>query len=307
MRPTSIVRRAAPIAFAAILVGACGGGGGDDATETTADVATTTSVPVTTTSTEATPTTTDDALPPPGEPWDLLFLGFDDLLTRQTAELYADGAAEALGAEIRLTHPSGFEHLYASTQLAQLRGERFPFLDEAAADAEIIVMLTRQDPAEEGPMSRINDDFLRCTWEITPGDAPAERSGDYWEPYLELMDEIYEEVWQLRSGRPTVLISIDFYILDIAELREAGIEEPCVAWWEEWSNQIRDIAQRHGSTMVSIFDLFNGPDHSVDPSKLGLIGPTEEDASIPFYRTNPAGATLVAGALLEAGFDPIGP
>jgi hypothetical protein len=303
-----------PLTLVVLLLPACSDAA-DEIADTTLAPATTEAVSTATTAAAnatATPptmssTTGADAvveLPAPGEPWDVLYFGFDDLFTRLPAELYVERAVAALGVEVRMTHPSGFEHLYASSQLAQLRGERFPPLGEAARDAEIIVVLTRQDNIQEGPMGRINDDYLRCTWEISPGNPPADRPADYWDPYRQLMEDIYSKIWTLRQGLPTVLISIDFYMLDLAALREAGIAEACVEWWEEWSNQIAETASVHGSTMVSIFDLFNGPDHDIDPTDLGLIGPTDEDPSIAPYRVNPAGAILIADALAATGFEP---
>lgn len=302
------MRRVIAFVLAAALLPACGDAAEDpprlpDAAETT--VSTTTAASTTTAPTSAPSATSTETpqLPAPGEPWDLLFFGFDDLFTRLTADMYAERASETLGVEISMTHPAGFEHLYGSSQLAMLRGERFPSLDDAARGAEIIVVLTRQDPVDDGHMGRINDDYLRCTWEIAAGDPPMDRPADYWEPYRKVMDDIYAEIWSLREGRPTVLISIDFHVLDLAALRDAGIEELCIEWWAEWSDQIAETASAHGSTMVSIFDLLNGPDHDIDPADLGLIGPTDEDPSIAPYRVNPAGATVIADALAATGFE----
>ena len=44
-------------------------------------------------------------LPDPGEPWDLLFFGFDDVLTEAVAERYTELAVEALGVEVTLLVP----------------------------------------------------------------------------------------------------------------------------------------------------------------------------------------------------------
>ncbi len=313
MRPRSL-GWLLPLILVVVLLPGCSDAVDEIAGTTLASAATESTSSATTTApgTTATPPTTSSTtvaeavvqLPGPGEPWDLLYFNHYDLFTGLPAELYVERAVEALGVDVGMTHPEGFNHLYASNQLAHLRDERYPLLGEAAQDAEIIVVLTRQDPIHEGPMGRINDDFERCTWEISPGNPPGERPADYWDPYRQLMDDIYAEIWTLRQGLPTVLISIDFHMLDLTALREAEILEECVEWWEEWSNQIRETAAIHGSTMVSIFDLFNGPDHDIDPTDLGLIGPTDENPSNAPYRVNPAGAILIADALAATGFEP---
>ena len=258
-----------------------------------------------TSTSNAVSTTGGLALPAPGEPWDLLYVGFEDVFTRLPAELYAERASAALGVEVRMTHPSGFEHLYVSNQLQHVRGMRFPPLDEAVREAEIIVLLTRPDPDDEGPMGHINKDFLRCSWGITAGDAPEDRPPDYWDAYRALIDEIYDEIWLLRQGLPTLIIAIDFGPLDTAAWVEAGIEQECLTWWAAWSNQIREAATANGATMVSAFELFHGPNHDLNPVELGLATPTNEGPGRPAYRTSPQGAEVLADALTAVGFEPI--
>ena len=271
------------------------------APSSTAPITTTTAVyvetiaPVETTSppTTVSPTT----WPEPGEPWDLLYFGFDDLFTRESAELYVELASAAAGVEIRTTHPSGWEHLYVSNQLPFLRNERFPELGEAARSAEMIVLLSRPSPADDGPMAVIYDDFMRCGWEAGLGLEPSERSDDYWQVFRNQVDEVYEELWNLRDGMPTILLAIDMYAALPQEVYDFGNDAACLEWWSEWSEQLRQAAEAHGGTMVSLFDAFNGLDRSINPVAEGLVGPTPE------YRANAAGIELIASTLAAAGLE----
>ena len=166
------------------------------------------------------------------------------------------------------------------------------------------MLLTRQDPADEGPMGRINTDFLRCSWETHLGVAPSETSPEYWEPYRALVEDIYEEIRVLREGRSTVLLVIDMYPA-AGDWVSAGIADECLRWWEAWQDQNEQAALANGAVMVSVFDLFHGPDHDQDPLDRGLVtAPT--GPNVP-YRTTEAGARVIADALLAAGLEPTAP
>ena len=65
-----------------------------------------------------------------------------------------------------------------------------------------------------------------------------------------------------------------------------------------------EAATEHGSTFVSLYDLFNGPNHDLDPLESGYIGPTDIDSYVPWYRATEAGSELIAERLAEEGFEP---
>ena len=113
-------------------------------------------------STTAAPAAPPVELPVPGEAWDLLFFGFDDVFTPLTAELYAEHVAGSLGTEVRLSRPSGFEHVWATNLLAQLKGERYPPLGDLVPPAEVIVLLSRPGESTDGSDDYIVEDFERC-------------------------------------------------------------------------------------------------------------------------------------------------
>ena len=129
-------------------------------------------------------------------------------------------------------------------------------------------------------------------------------SGDYFthsQPAQLIADD---EIWDLREGKPTVLIATDMPTSYIGRRREAGIEEECRAWLESWSDEIRDAAQEHGATMVSLYDVANGPNHDVDWVELGHTGSSDKYAAIWFGTPNEIGSAIVADALAGAGFEP---
>ena len=303
------------VALVVSLLAACG-----DSTEGDADTApapaastTTTSTPTTDTvaSTTAASTTLADKaelsnIEPPGEgePWDIVFFGFDDVFTRLPGELYADQLTEALGVEMRLFEPPGFDYVWAATLVEQLRGDRYPPLGDYVPPAEVIVLLSRPGESPDGEDEHIVEDFERCWWRPLEGEPPASNlTDDYWAVYRHLLDEVYTEIWNLRQDQPTLLITMDLYNPSLQKQREGGIDEACITWFESWRDQIARAAESHGSVFVSLQDAFNGADHQFDPAEAGLIGQSETDPSAPWYRNTPLGVSLQAEALVAASLE----
>lgn len=305
------VPRLLPLLVLLSLVPACGGvedvtvvtTAAEQATTGTNHVRGTTAASISTSTTE--PATVVER-PAPGEPWDLTFFGFDDVLSELTAELYAEAVADALGTEVRLARPAGFDHVWAATLLPQLRGDRYPPLGYLVPTAEIIVLLSRPGERNDGSDEYIVEDFERCWWRAAQGEPPAsDLPADYWDSYRQDLNGVFAELWDLRQGIPTVLIALDLYNPSLPMQREAGIDGECVAWFESWSDVVADVAGPNGSLVVSLHDLFNGPDHDQDPADPEYVGPTDDDPARPWYRATPAGAARIAQALVEAGLDPM--
>lgn len=270
-------------------------------------------------STDATTTTATDAdtnggsvdsidVPGPGDPWDVLFLGFDDVFTRSVGEEFGGALADDLGVEVRVFEPPGFDHVWAATLVGQLRGDRYPPLDHTVAPAEIIVMLSRPGEADDGADDHIEDDFELCWWHPSSGDAPAvDTTGDYWRVYEDLFAQALDELWALRLGTETSLLVLDLYNPSLAGQREGGVDDACTAWFEAWHDVIVRVAGEKGARVVSLMDAFNGPDHRTDPTDLGLIGPTDADPGAPWYRLTPDGVELMVETLVAAGIEPMAP
>ena len=284
-----------------LLLAACGESSDESADTTlappTTEQATTTTVPE----------TADVAVvEPPGEgdPWDILFFGFDDVFTRLAGQLYADQLAQELDVEMRLFEPLGFDHVWAATLVEQLRGDRYPPLGDYVPPAEVIVLLSRPGESPGGEDEMIVEDFEGCWWRPSQGVPPAaDPTDDYWAVYRRLLDGVYAELWSLRQDQPTLLITLDLYNPSLQEQRQSGIDKGCIAWFESWKDQIARAAEAHGSVFVSLQDVFNGVDHQLDPTAAALIGPSEADPAAPWYRSTPLGASQIADALVTASLE----
>ena len=176
MRPLSL--RWLILSTVIVLMSTACGDSGDATSETTIAPSTTVEETTTTPSTTTAPSSTTStveaeiALPGPGEPWDLLFFGVDEILTRQLGELYADYAADALAVEVRLYEPPGFDHVYAAQLVGKLKGVIYPPLGEFVPPAEIIVLMGRPGATSDGSDDHIADDFENCWWRPANGTPP---------------------------------------------------------------------------------------------------------------------------------------
>lgn len=294
-----MLRRSLSFGVAAILaVAGCSQSGdtGVDETVTTATVAATrvettamATVPTTTVASAITSTNPAVELPAPGEPWDLLYLSSS--YGWGVADPYGEHASEALGVPINV-HDHSIGGLTAVEALAHIQDDRYPPLADLVRDAEIIVVYG--SPRHSGVKSDLETCASNSVSERTP---PGAYTTDDWQPYRDVLDEIYTEIWRLREGAPTVLRAVDFINGRISSWRTAGIESECTAASESQSAAIRSAAEANGAIMVSLYDLFNGPDHQDDPREKGWIGTDG-------YHANDAGAAAIADALAAAGFEP---
>ena len=116
------------------------------------------------------------------------------------------------------------------------------------------------------------------------------------QPYRDVLDDVYTEVWELRGGEPVVLRATTTYGPAVSAYREAGVESECTAAGEEMNRVVREAAEAHGATFVSTHDLFNGPGHHEDPGDKGYIAP---DGIHP----SEEGKAAIAATLEAAGFD----
>jgi hypothetical protein len=226
------------------------------------------------------------------EPWDLVYIA--DSGGWGVADIYAEMASQTLGREIRV-HDYAIGALSAVDVLDMLRGENTFWVQAASdvAEAEIIVVYGNWvDSGMEVPPP---DTCVSTS--TTEREPPVSTTGADWQPYRAVLDDVYDQIWALREGQPTVLKAVDLYTPVLAPWRQAGIERECTASWEVWSQTIREAAADNGATMVSVYDLFNGTSHDEDPRKKGWIGPDGE-------HTTSEGAQVIADALHATGYEP---
>jgi len=231
---------------------------------------------------------------PTGEPVDLVYIS--DSGGWGVAERYAELASEALGREVRL-HDHRIGGMSMSGVLALVRGS----LADEVAEAEIIVLYAQPRGLEYNlPQPNILTcfealDALEESTSTLEWDPPVVPLAEDWQPYRDVLDEVYGEIWRLREGRPVVLRAHDIYNGFIAPWRELGIEPECTANWEVEMQVIREAAEANGAVFVSFFDVFNGSEHDKDPREKGWI---QDDG----MHANDEGGSVAAEALAAVGF-----
>ena len=171
------------------------------------------------------------------EPWDLVWIS--DSLGAGVAQAWADRIEEAVGVEVRK-----HDHTTGNLSLAQAREwlTDVAAVREEVADAEIVVVYG--NPLGSG----IPLDTATCPQTSTlPRDPPEWYSPADFAPYGDVLRDIYDVIFELRYGRPTVIRAFDEFNGMLADWREAGIADECTATWEASSGAIRGESCSPGS------------------------------------------------------------
>ena len=282
-----MLRRLAPrclvlLAVVVSLLPACTDNADDDAA-VNASTTTTTTLPSTTTAVPETTTTTvteqaeSDAGPfPLGEPVDLLIMS--DSSGIGVAERYAPLAAEALDREIRVHDwARGGEPITVILDWIQTT------LADEVAEAEIIVVYgypggleyNLPEPSLLSCFEALDvfDDDYSGDW--TPGTkwepTPLVPTVEDWQPFRDVLDQVFDEIWTLREGKPTIIRTYDVPLGFVTPWKELGIEPECTANLEIQAQVEREAAEANGAGFVSLFDVFNGPNHDEDPVQKGWM------------------------------------
>lgn len=205
--------------------------------------------------------------------------------------MYAQRAGEALGVEVRVHDmTSGGLSAAAIRERLDLSYYADPFVG-----AEIVVVFGNpRDSGVELPQPDIEQCVSTASYDRTP---PARSHAEAWRPYREVLGSVFDRIWELREGKPTVFLAVDMYTPSLGPWAEAGILQECLREWTTFSEQVRAAAETHGVRMVSIFDALNGPEHDRDLVELGWVRSDGE-------HLNAEGAARVADALRAVGFEP---
>jgi len=286
-RQRRLIRPVVPLAAGVLLawLTACGGSGPTVAPTTPATPTTTIAPPP---ASEA-PPSSEGGVFPAGEPVDLVYISNSAGIG--VAEKYGKLAGEALGREVRVHDHTGMGSL---TQL--LRLVKSSLADEVAGAEIIVVFGDGGDLVDALPRPNI----LTCI--EAPGDpgseweTPVVPTVEDWRAYRDVWDQMYDEIWDLREGRPTILRAQDVWNPFLAQWREAGIEPECTATWEIQTQVVREAAEANNAVFVAVFDVFNGPNHDEDVVAKGWIG---DDGIHP----NDRGRAAIAEALAAVGFE----
>lgn len=234
------------------------------------------------------------------EPWDLVW--YSDSTGWEVADLWAARIEDEFDVEVRVhDHAAG---VLSAVEILQSLGltrkgdatDDFGRLGDTRSevtDAEIVVVYGNL--IDTGS----TDDLEQCvTASTAPRDPPTRYSDEDFAPYREILASIYKQVFALVGDRPVVVRAIDSYNPLVADQEAAGVKAECIRAWEAWSDSIRAVADQFAVPMVSMYDVFNGPDHDEDPRGKGYVGFDGE-------HTAAEGQQAMMAALHEAGYAPI--
>ena len=198
--------------------------------------------------------------------WDLVW--FSDSTGYGVADLWAASLEEEFGVDV-VSHDYAVGGLSAAQILSWLGDEdgNLPKMKDQVAEAEIIVLYG--NPEESGATADIDTCVSTST---TTREPPTRNSAEDWEPYEGVLISIYETVFDLLDDHRAVVVAMDMYNPVIADWRIAGIEAECTASWEMMAETVEIAAASFDVPTVSMYDAFNGADHSEDPREKGYIG-----------------------------------
>ena len=263
-----------------------------------------TPVPPTNTPTPVPPTPTLTPPPTPTltpnplddlEVWDLVYIC--DSSSFGVPDKFAANIERDTGKTVRVHNRTAAE-LQALKVLQKLQENHdVGSIRDEIADAEVIVFFgnPRGDPDKGGVRGGvetcINSRSCRAPDDCTP---------EFYEPYVENLQVIYEEILALREGQPTIIRAVDFYNPLISEHRECGTEDACTHCWDTFNAAIRQAAESYNIPLVSVYDAFNGLNHNEDPREMGYI-------STDGRHTNKSGQQAIADLLSQEGYEPVMP
>ncbi len=172
-------------------------------------------------------------------------------------------------------------------------------LSEDVSQAEMIVVIAnpRGDP-EQGGLNRGGG--IETCMNASACKKPEICTAEFYEPFVENLKSIYAEIFALREGQATIIRAVDLYNPVISVHRDCATEEVCTQCWETFNAAIHRAAEAYQVPVVSVYDLFNGPNHDEDPRAKGYISSDGE-------HTNESGQQAIADLLSQAGYTPLIP
>lgn len=252
-----------------------------------------------------TPSAIPSATPTSEEEWDLVYISDN---SGSCVPNYLPQYIENDTGKMVNLHNYVIEELSAQVVLEALRGgttnaqfsERLKGLKEAVADADEIIFFTGNYFDIEG-MNGVTGDLFACFMYFA-GEPPDHCTLEIYQPYTEVLSEIFEEMLALRDGKPTTIRALDLYnpYLDGQRLQGTEMENQCIQCWTTFNAAIRIAAEANSIPLVSVYDLFNGVNHNEDPNEKGYLGNSG-------FFPSPEGCQAIANRIVEEGHEPVSP
>ena len=229
------------------------------------------------------------------EEWDMVFISSST--GWGIPEKFAANIERDTGKQV-VVHSWVQDGLSALAVLEKLHAEPWiRNLRKDIAEAELIIFHAnpRGDPAKGG----INTGGMELCMN-TLCRVPEDCSAEFYAAYIENLKKIYQEFFTLRDGKATIIRAIDFYNPLISEQQACGTEDACTQCWEDFNAAIHQASEAYGVPVVSVYDLFNGPEHDQDPRAKGYI-------SSDGRHTSESGQQAIADLLSQTGYIPLIP
>ncbi len=228
------------------------------------------------------------APPTTAQAWDLVW--FSDSSIHGAAQPYAAKIQERLGVTVRL-HDFGGSGAHGSASfIAELLD--LQAVSQAIQEAEAIVLYT--NPAR----TAAGDAVAAACMEGVKDHPPKLYTAADFKEFADVLRSIYEQIFEIRSGKTVALRAVDLYVPVLAGWTAAGVERECTADWETWTSVLRSVAAEWDVPVASMYEAFNGPKHDQDPKEKGLIS---SDGVHP----SEAGTALEVATLDALGYEPI--
>lgn len=212
-----------------------------------------------------------DVPDPNAEVWDQVTFGDS---SAPPSDMWALRMEERLGVEVRI-------HDFWSSGAGGAAGSVLHLIESdatvraAIADAEVIGI-------ELNPGGTRTGDALAAVCldgDPTPRDPPPLFTVKDFAEFAHLWRQIYDEIFSLRAGKPTIVRAMDIYVPVLDGWKAAGIEPACTAGWEAMSATMKLVAGEYKVPVASMYDAFNGPNHDQDPVDRGYISADGEHPS----------------------------
>lgn len=228
--------------------------------------------------------------------WDLVWIS--DSSGWDVAQVYAEMIEEDTGKKVNVID-NWMGGLSAGYVYTVLKGEPTPnatleHLGEQIKDAEVVVFYANpEESREEG-----NPADWVCVSTLIKNYVNNCEMGTF-DTYIQHLEGIYQLIFELREGQPTIVRAYNAYNPLIARFHEQGVYEDCKACWANYNAAIHQAAESYNVPVADVAEAWNGPNWDQDPKELGYT----KDGEHP----NEVGATIIAQTIRDLGYDPVIP